>query len=83
MVAGTLYYLAVNTGAAPPYLPSDLILPTFGNFSGKLTLPSANNSASVTLCIADGGSFQLYGLSQVCRHLVLMSWWENDGFIEI
>ena len=65
MFAGTLYYIALKKGFPTPQIAKELVLPTYGNFSGSLLIPQANANASVTLCIADGGSFDLYGLVQV------------------
>ena len=63
--SGTLYYVALKEGSPAPQIAKDLVLPTYGNFSGSLLIPRANASASITLCIADGESFDLYGLVQV------------------
>lgn len=64
-LAGSLYFLALKTGAPPPSSVTSLVLPTYGNFSGSIAIAAANTSVSVTLCIADGQNMQLYGLAQV------------------
>jgi len=59
-----LFFLALKEGSPAPVINKDLVMPSYGNFSGSLAIPEANVSVSVTLCVADGGTFQLYGLVQ-------------------
>ncbi|GAX72759.1 hypothetical protein CEUSTIGMA_g215.t1 [Chlamydomonas eustigma] len=61
---GTLYYLGINPGESAPVMPVNLLLPSYGNFSGSASLPEAYTNTSVTLCVADGQILHLYGLVQ-------------------
>jgi hypothetical protein len=57
--------MAVKQGNPAPSKIEDLILPTSGNFSGRVDMPVAGRNYSTTLCVADGETMQLWGFAQV------------------
>lgn len=59
---GVLYYLAINSGQPAPTRLDEIVQPTYGNFSGRIQLPSGYGT--VSLCIADPGQLDVWGFVQ-------------------
>ncbi|KXZ55299.1 hypothetical protein GPECTOR_3g434 [Gonium pectorale] len=65
---GTLYYMAVRSGAPVP-TTQQLLQPSSypagaANFSGRFSLNAALAGASVTLCVAGGSSYQIWAVAE-------------------
>ncbi|EFJ44930.1 hypothetical protein VOLCADRAFT_118525 [Volvox carteri f. nagariensis] len=60
---GTLRYVAITPGASSP-TQQQLLQAAAANFSGQLPVPTALTIASAVLCVADGGSYQLWAMQE-------------------